>query len=226
MRNGLMVVACAILVGVMGCSSGDGVSTAESAETAGGGVLTALEVVQAEFAAENDGDPDAILALWSKDAAMYAMAVPEWVGDFDGDGTTSAMDGHVSNAALNPALGKRVDIACTEASETVVECTSTISTAFAEAAGVNPAQLELRFTVQDGLILDQEVLGPVDEDVMDAFVGANQSGIEDYQRWISETHADQYEELFEANVSEMVITRGNLTQHQQMLAEYFETVGS
>jgi hypothetical protein len=190
----------------------------------GDAAMTPSEVIEAEVAAENAGDTQAIVAMWSSDATIYDGQVPEWVGDFDGDGMVSPMDIHMSEAAMGTAMDKQADVACTEVSDTVVECTYTLSTAFSDAAGVEPAEMQMRVTVEEGLIVDMEPLGPSDEAAFGAYVEANLQAMEAYQDWVATTHGDDVADLFIDDTGEPRVTAHNIELHQQRMTEFVGTL--
>lgn len=235
MRLARLMVALVLLLAVAACGGDDDddgtaapegtttTTTIDEAEAA----MTALEVVEAELAAETAGDVDAIVALWAPEAPIYDLQPGfEWIEDFDGDGRATMMDLHTSQAAIGPATGKQIAVDCTEVSTGVVECTNTLSTAFSDAAGAEPAALVLRLTVEDGLITDQEVLGPEDPAVWGPFEEANVQGWSDYRQWVADTYPERLDTVFPAGQPDMSTAPASIDLQIEMLDEFVATLGT
>lgn len=185
------------------------------------------EVVKRELAAQMEGDWEAVAALWADDAVAvqpdgteiaFYDEVPFPIDDFDGDGVVTIMDDHLAAAAITPAMGKTISAECTDVSDTVADCTETTSNAFSEAAGVDPLVIELQITVEDGLIVRQEFIGPVGDPA--AFETATMSGFAGYGEWVAETAPDEHPVMFDA--SGMTMTMEAVELHNRMLPTYVE----
>jgi len=188
---------------------------------------TPAQVVADELAAQEAGDWEAVAAFWADDAVAVqpdGTEIGAWsevsfqIDDFDGDGVVTIMDDHLATAALTPAIGKTIAVECTDVSDTVVECTESTSNAFSEAASVDPLVIEMRITVEDGLIVRQEFLGIVGD--ADAFETATMTGFADYGQWVLETAPDDYDLMFDG--TDMMMTLEAIELHNQMLPTYID----
>lgn len=197
----------------------------------------AMDVVEAENDTAMSGDAEGFAAMWAKDAVFVFPDGSEqevWTtaefptGDYDGDGTSSMADMAQTQVALSPTFEQSVEMECTEVSETVVECAETTTDVFTEAAGVDDPGTVLRTTVDDGLIMERHLVGPVGEDwaAIDAFNAAVGEEFTRYEQWVFDTHRDLHSTMFQGSccTGNVATTTESVELHEEFLPEYLATL--
>jgi hypothetical protein len=219
----LLALAVLIALAITGCGDDD--------------PKGAMDVVEAENETAMSGDSEGFAAMWAKDAVFVfpdgseqeVWATAEFpTADYDGDGTPSMADMAQTDVALNPTYERNVEMTCTEVSETVVECDETRTDAFTRAAGVEDPGVVIRTTVEDELIVERKLVGPVGDDwpAIDAFDAAVSDEFTRYEQWVFDTHRDLHSTMFQGSccTGNVATTTESVELHEEMMPEYLATL--
>ena len=151
----------------------------------------------------------------------------EWiVDDFDGDGVRSWADESKGRYAMHGPAGQAMGWDCSLVAENGVECEVTVTDGFLEAAGVDPVISRARWTFEDGKVVREEFLGPVDPVAFGASLEGLYGAQVEYERWVSEVHPTDYEQMFIGPCCEGRLVRmpDTIPLHALILPQYLATL--
>lgn len=201
------------------------------------GPRDAMGVIEAENAAAAKGDVQACVDLWAEDASLefpdgsefgVLDPAPYPTDDYDGDGSNTLLDAMQASIALTDAFEQEMEIDCTEVSDTVVECVEHPSDVFTRAAGVESPGFTLRTTVENGLIVHRQLVGPVGGDwsALDDFDAAAHEEIVSYEGWVADNHGDHHPTMFEPPCcrAHVATTPESVELHEELMPQYQDTL--